>query len=89
MQLQGEVDDHLDVQLPRGEYVLVQVIGGEGELGVEEEGQRLVQQVGKDGVHQGGEQLLQLGYQEEQEKESLQTELPLRLHPSHSHLLNW
>ena len=41
-------------------------------LGVEEEGQRLVQQVGKDRVHQGGEQLLQLGYEEEQEKESYQ-----------------
>ena len=41
-------------------------------LGVEEEGQRLVQQVGEDRVHQGGEQLLQLGLEEEQEKESYQ-----------------
>ena len=58
---------------------LVQVIGGEGELGVEEEGQRLVQQVGEDMVHQ----FLQLGYEEEQKKELYQ------VHSSHSHLLNW
>ena len=41
-------------------------------MGVEEEGQRLVQQVGEDRVHQGGEHILQLGYEEEQEKESYQ-----------------
>ena len=46
------------------------MIGGEKETGVEEEG--IVQQVGEDRVRQGGEQLLQFGYEEEQEKESYQ-----------------
>ena len=48
------------------------LLGRGGRAGVEEEGQRLVQQVGEDRVHQGGEHILQLGYEEEQQKESYQ-----------------